>query len=90
MVVICGEHTEASAPVSAELLIAQEERTPYFLLGGRRDSMCTKPNGAKPAEHLTTAVGGPKLSRNQLVLVHRPFMTRGATRSCRRPKGETW
>ena len=50
VIVICGEHTEASSPVSAELLIAQEERTPYFLLWGRRDSMCTKPNGAKPAE----------------------------------------
>jgi hypothetical protein len=50
VIVICGEHTEASACVGAELLVAQEERTPYFLLWGRRDSMCTKPHGAKPAE----------------------------------------
>ncbi len=50
VIVICGEHTEDSAPVHAELLIALEERTPYFLLWGRRDSMCTKPTGAKPAE----------------------------------------
>jgi hypothetical protein len=50
VIVICGEHTEASASVSDELLIAQEERTPYFLLWGRRNSMCTKPSGAKPAE----------------------------------------
>ena len=50
VIVICGEHTEASATVHAELLIALEERTPYFLLWGRRDSMCTKPTGAKPAE----------------------------------------
>ncbi len=50
VIVICGEHTEASAPVHAELLIALEERTPYFLLWGRRDLMCTKPTGAKPAE----------------------------------------
>lgn len=50
VIVICGEHTEASAPVRDELLIAQEERTPYFLLWGRRDSMCTKPSGAKRAE----------------------------------------
>jgi len=50
MIVICGEHTEASAVVRDELLIAQERETPYFLLWGRRDSMCTKPSGAKPAE----------------------------------------
>lgn len=49
VIVICGEHTEASAWVGAELLVAQEERTP-FLLWGRRDSMCTKPHGAKTAE----------------------------------------
>jgi hypothetical protein len=36
--------------VSAELRIAQEERTPYFLLWGRREIMCTKPIGAKSAE----------------------------------------
>ena len=50
VIVICGEHTEASACVGAELLVAQEERTPYFLLWGRRDSMCTKPHGARTAE----------------------------------------
>jgi hypothetical protein len=50
VIVICGEHTEASTRVSAELRIAQEERTPYFLLWGRRALMCTKPIGAKPAE----------------------------------------
>jgi len=50
VIVICGEHTEASMRVSAELRIAQEERIPYFLLWGRRDLMCTKPIGAKSAE----------------------------------------
>jgi hypothetical protein len=50
VIFICGEHTEASTRVSAELELAQEERTPYLLLWGRRDSMCTKPTGAKPAE----------------------------------------
>jgi hypothetical protein len=32
------------------LRIAQEEQKPYFLLWGRRDSMCTKPTGAKASE----------------------------------------
>ena len=50
VIFICGEHTDASAPVRAELLIAKEERKPYFLLWGRRDLMCRKPNGAPPNE----------------------------------------
>ena len=50
VIVICGEHTDASLRMSAELRIAQEERTPYFLLWGRREIMCTKPVGAKPGE----------------------------------------
>ena len=39
VIVICGEHTEASTGVSAELRIAQQERTPYFLLRDRREIM---------------------------------------------------
>ena len=42
MIVICGEHTESSTRVGAELDIAREEGTPYFLLWGRREMMCTK------------------------------------------------
>ena len=48
--VICGEHTDGSLGVEAELRIAREEQKPYLLLWGRRNSMCTKPAGAKPAE----------------------------------------
>jgi hypothetical protein len=36
--------------MSAEIRIAQEEKTPYFLLWGRRGAACTKPLGAKSAE----------------------------------------
>jgi hypothetical protein len=50
VIVICNEHTEESTGVGAELRIAQDEGTPYFLLWGRRETMCTKPVGAKPAE----------------------------------------
>lgn len=50
MIVICGEHTEASMGMSAELRIAREVQTPYFLLWGRREIMCTKPAGARPSE----------------------------------------
>jgi len=47
VVVICGEHTDASPRVSAELEIAREENKPYVLLWGRRDSMCKKPRSAR-------------------------------------------
>ena len=47
VIVICGEHTASSVRMNAELLIAQEEQKPYFLLWGRRERMCTKPAGSK-------------------------------------------
>jgi hypothetical protein len=47
VVVICGEHTDASARVSLELAIAQEEEKPYVLLWGRREAMCKKPKAAR-------------------------------------------
>ena len=50
MIIICGQHTDASQAMSVEIRIAQEEHTPYFLLWGRRAEMCTKPVGAKSAE----------------------------------------
>lgn len=50
MIVICGEHTNESPRVAAELRIAQEEGTPYLFLWGRRERMCTKPDGAKPTD----------------------------------------
>ena len=47
VVVICGEHTDVSPRVSAELEIAQAEKKPYVLLWGRRDRMCKKPRSAR-------------------------------------------
>lgn len=46
VVVICGEHTRDSPRVTADLGIAREESKPYLLLWGRREKMCTKPEGA--------------------------------------------
>jgi hypothetical protein len=46
VVVLCGEHTAESKRVAAELGIAREESKPYLLLWGRREKMCTKPEGA--------------------------------------------
>jgi hypothetical protein len=47
VVVICGEHTDESPHVIAELAIAQAQHKPYVLLWGRRDVMCKKPKGAR-------------------------------------------
>ncbi len=47
VVVICGEHSDASPHMAAELRIVQEEGKPYLLLWGRREQMCTRPEGAR-------------------------------------------
>lgn len=46
VIVICGEHTNRATGVSAEIKIAQEENTPYFLLCGYSDKDCVKPVAA--------------------------------------------
>jgi hypothetical protein len=47
VVVLCGERTDESPRVNAELEIAQEQKKPYVLLWGRRDVMCKKPRSAR-------------------------------------------
>jgi hypothetical protein len=69
VIVICGEHTESSPRVSAELRIAQQERIPYFLLWGRREIMCTKPIGAKPTDGMYSWT--PWILQDQIVLASR-------------------
>jgi hypothetical protein len=46
VLVICGEHSGASKRMAFELSIAREESKPVLLLWGRREKMCTKPEGA--------------------------------------------
>ena len=66
VVVMCGEYTDSAKGVSAELKIAQEEGTPYFLLWGRSSETCVKPVGAKAGDkiykwtwnNLKTLIGG--------------------------------
>lgn len=50
VIVLCGEHTHKAAGVTAELTIAQEKSTPYFLLAAYPDKECTKPTCAKPSD----------------------------------------
>ncbi len=68
VVVICGEHTDTAAGVSAELKIAQEEKVDYFLLKGRANKTCKKPKAAKATdkmynwtwENLKKLIGGSR------------------------------
>ncbi len=52
VVVVCGEHTDKSERVAIELRIAQEQGKPVILLWSRRESMCKKPLGARPADSM--------------------------------------
>ncbi len=69
VIVICGEHTDACASVSAELRMAREQQKPHFLLWGRREIMCKKPASAK----LDDSMYGwtPDILRAQLQVVMR-------------------
>ncbi len=52
VVVVCGEHTDKSERVATELRMAQEQGKPVILLWSRRESMCKKPLGARPADSM--------------------------------------
>lgn len=52
MAVICGMHAEPAAGASAEVLIAQQEKKPYFLLQGYSAGGCKKPKAAKDADKI--------------------------------------
>lgn len=52
VIVICGERTNTASGVSAEVEIAQEEGTPYFLLWGRNGKTCVRPTAAKSTDKI--------------------------------------
>lgn len=83
LIVICGEHTDDSMSVFSEVRIAQEEGTPYFLLWGRRETMCTKPAGAKPAEGIYGWT--PEIIEEQIALIGRAAQRQAAARALKRP-----
>lgn len=72
VVVICGEHTELSVRMAAELRMAQEEDRPYVLLWGRREPMCKKPSTATSADSMYSWT--PEILREQ-ILIHRRLST---------------
>jgi hypothetical protein len=52
VIVLCGEYTHTARGVSAELEIARDTGTPYFLLAGRSSSTCTRPTTAVAADKM--------------------------------------
>lgn len=52
VVVMCGQHTDRAAGVSAEIEIARELGKPYFLLAGYSDKKCVKPRAAKSSDKI--------------------------------------
>ena len=52
VIVLCGEHTHTASGVEAEVTIAQEKNTPYFLLAAYSDKSCAKPTSAKAGDKL--------------------------------------
>ena len=66
VIVLCGEHAFLSKSMAAELKIAQEKNTPYFLLSAYAHRTCTKPTSAMSSDklyewtwdHLKTLIGG--------------------------------
>jgi hypothetical protein len=66
VIVLCGEYTHTASGVKAEVTIAQETSTPYFLLAAYSDKVCTKPTSAETTDkiygwtwpNLKTLIGG--------------------------------
>ena len=73
--------------VSAELRIAQEEQKPYFLLWGRRESMCTKPVGSKRDEGMYSWTR--EILQNQIVTTLRQAQPLEIPENCKRHPAAT-
>lgn len=84
VIVICGEHTADSYPVSIEVRVAQEEKRPYLLLWGRRHPMCTKPATAKPADTMFSWT--PDIIAAQVLQLRRRHDVDDEAARLRRPK----
>lgn len=52
VIVLCGENTHTASGVSAEIKIAIETETPYFLLCAYADKTCTKPTAAQTGDKM--------------------------------------
>lgn len=83
VIFICGEHTDCSPRMTLELRLAREEGVPYFLLWGRRDRMCTKPTGARPADGMYSWT--PQIVEDQIAVTRRKARSDATAERLRRP-----
>ena len=83
VIVICGKRAAASRSVSAELRIAQEDQKAYFFLWGRRESMCSKATGARPADSMYSWAWG--ILQYQIIATLRNARPRKVAKHCKRP-----
>jgi hypothetical protein len=68
VIVLCGEKTHTASGVSAELTIAKDTKTSYFLLAAYADKNCTKPTSAASGDkvykwtwpNLKSLIGGSR------------------------------
>jgi hypothetical protein len=84
MIVLCGEHTDASTRVGSELRIAREEGTPHFLVWGRRELMCVKPVGAASGEGMFSWTR--QILQDQIELIARNARAEATAEALRRSK----
>jgi len=82
VVIICGEHTHDSKSVAAELSMAREESKPYMLLWGRRERMCTKPDGAAASDAMYSWTR--EILESQMSLVLRNAKPMAVPENCKR------
>jgi hypothetical protein len=52
VVVVCGEHTDDSERVEAEVRMAHEQDKPVILLWSRREAMCKRPAGSRNTDSM--------------------------------------
>jgi hypothetical protein len=45
VIVVCGHHTHRATGVADEIAIAREEGIPFWLLKGRKNGLCRRPQG---------------------------------------------
>ena len=45
LIAVCGLHTHTAVGVSAEIKIARDEGVPFWLLRGRKNGTCQRPQG---------------------------------------------
>jgi len=85
VIVICGLFTGKSAAVNAQLRAVQKSEKPYFLLWGRRELMCRKPQASRPRDSMYSWTPQIIAMQVQETLRHARFSADPAPRAAATP-----